>query len=343
MEKNLKLLLQKYKTGKLSLSEDLLLAEIIADPSIAGVDNHLQKDFSQCFESSENEIRNLDHVLHEIHHRLNIKQSEKKKTPVYQLYHWASRVAAIFFIPLLMLSLFLLLNNKTPNNQEAMFQVVVPEGARVNFELPDGTTGFLNSGSKLIYSSVFTVNREVHLFGEAYFNVAHDQLHPFMIEANGNEIQVVGTKFNLTAYPHEMNTELVLEEGKVLFKSSEMKSAVDILPGQRLIEKNGKVKLTDVEPWKYSAWKEGKLVFRNDSMEELARRISHWYNVDVEINDEGLEAYTFRGVFEDDPLEEVLRLLKMTSPIDYRIQNRQENTDGTFSRKKVVITKKNES
>jgi ferric-dicitrate binding protein FerR (iron transport regulator) len=341
MEKNLASLLQKYQEGKLGLNEEILLAERLADASVAETSILLKKDLQQHLEGPQNEKADLKHVLNEIHHRIHLKQSAKKKDKIYQLYRWASQVAAVLFVPVLVLSLFLLLNKKTPDGQFATLEIIAPKGARVNFELPDGTTGFLNSGSTLNYSSAFAHNRHLQLSGEAYFDVAHDQSHPFIIEANKNVIQVVGTKFNLTAYPSETNTELVLEEGKVLFKSPAMKSAVDLLPGQRLTEKNGKVELEEVETWKYSAWKEGKLVFRNDSMKELARRISLWYNVDVDVDDSGLEAYTFRGVFEDDPLEEVLRLLKMTSPIDYKIYNRQENTDGTFGRKKVVITKNN--
>ena len=342
MNRDLRSLLQKYHEGKISLNEEIILAEQIADPSLSETNHLLKEDIQQYFNMQGNKNADLKHVLDEIHHRIHLRQSAKKNDKILQLYRLASKVAALLFIPLMVLSLTLLLNKNAPDEQLASLEIIAPKGARVNFELPDGTTGFLNSGSTLSYSSAFADNRQVQLSGEAYFDVAHDQSHPFTIEANNNEIQVVGTRFNLTAYPED-NTELVLEEGKVLFKSPNMKSAIDLLPGQRLTQKEGKIELEEVETWKYSAWKEGKLVFRNDSMKELALRISRWYNVDVEvdIDNSGLEAYTFRGVFEDDPLEEVLRLLKMTSPIDYKILNRHENTDGTFSRKKVIITKNN--
>ena len=76
-------------------------------------------------------------------------------------------------------------------------------------------------------------------------------------------------------------------------------------------------------------------------MDELARRISRWYNVDVQIDDKGLEEYVFRGVFENDSLEEVLRLLQLTSPITSRVEDRQPKADGSFSKKRVIITKNN--
>jgi len=340
MEKDLKILLQKYQEGKISLKEELILAEKLADPSVPEADHLLRTDLNQSLERSPEERKDLDHVLHEIHHRIRLKQSEKGKSKVYRLYRWTSRVAAILFVPLLAASLYFILNQEGSSREEVMLQVIAPNGARVSFELPDGTTGILNSGSELSYSSLFSDNRHVELTGEAWFDVEKDEHHPFLIDANNNQITVVGTRFSLSAYPSDKSTELILEEGRVLFRSPGMGLAMEVEPGQRITEKDGQVERAEVEPWKYTAWKEGKLVFRNDSMEELARRISRWYNVDVEIRDEGLEEYKFRGVFEDDSLEEVLRLLRMTSPIDYEIHDRQANADGSFSRKQIILTKK---
>jgi ferric-dicitrate binding protein FerR (iron transport regulator) len=91
------------------------------------------------------------------------------------------------------------------------------------------------------------------------------------------------------------------------------------------------------ETVKYSSWTEGKLVFRSDSMSEVARRIERWYNVQVEIMDEELEKYSFRATFEDDPLEEVLKFLGMTSPIRYEITPRQLTADSVYSKSIVKI------
>lgn len=340
MEEDLKILLQKYQEGKISLQEELILAEKLADPSVPEADRLLRTDLNQSLERSPEERKDLEHVLHQIHHRIRLKQSEKGKSKVYRLYRWTSRVAAILFVPLLAVSLFLVLDGHPEKERAVMLQITAPQGARVNFELPDGTTGTLNSGTRLNYSSAFSENRHVELVGEAWFDVAKDKRHPFLIDVNENRITVTGTRFSLAAYPADKITELVLEEGKVLFESATLNTALEIVPGQRVTEKYGQVEREEVETWKYTAWKEGKLVFRNDSMVELARRISRWYNVDVEIRDEGLEEYKFRGVFEDDSLEEVLRLLRMTSPIDYEIHDRKLNADGSFSRKQVILTQK---
>jgi ferric-dicitrate binding protein FerR (iron transport regulator) len=340
MAKDLIELFHKYQEGKTNLQEELILSEKLADPSDQESEQLLKSGLHQSFEEPAGKEKDLNPVLNRIHHIIHLKRSARKQNPVHLIYHRASRVAAVLLISLLTVNLYFMLKGRQSGHEEVMLQIIAPAGARVNFELPDGSLGILNSGSRLNYSTGFSSNRRVELVGEAWFDVEKDKQHPFVIDANENKITVVGTRFSLAAYPADKSTELILEEGKVLFQSPGMRSAMAIHPGERLIEKNGQMSKEEVETWRYTAWKEGKLVFRNDSMEELAQRISRWYNVDVEIRGEGLKDYKFRGVFENDPLEEVLRLLKMTSPIDYEIRDRQTNADGSFGRKQVILTKK---
>ncbi|WP_163717602.1 FecR family protein [Mangrovibacterium lignilyticum] len=341
MDDDLKRLLQKYQTGRIALKEELRLSRRLADHLDQEAGHLLSNDIHDHFENSEEEIEDLSNVLSEIHHRININQSAENAKKVHLFYQVISKVAAVLFIPVLLLAVYQWFNSGSHIDGDALVEIVAPKGARITFQLPDGTCGTLNSMSSLSYSPSFSNNRNVVLSGEAYFDVAKDKNHPFTISANDNEVKVVGTKFSLSAYPEDKVTELVLEEGKVLFTPSHSNKSIDIIPGQRLVCSNRGVEQSKVETWKYTAWKDGKLVFRNDSMSELARRISRWYNVDVQVADQGLEAYVFRGVFENDSLEEVLRLLKLTSPINYRIVDRHPKTDGSFSRKRVIITKNN--
>jgi len=97
------------------------------------------------------------------------------------------------------------------------------------------------------------------------------------------------------------------------------------------------IKTTD--PSKYKAWTDGKLVFRGDDMAEVAARIGRWYNVKVILASRELEKFSFRATFEDDSLEEVLRLLKMTSPIGYKITPRVMKSDGTFEKETITLYK----
>ena len=341
MDDDLKKLLQKYQSGKIALKEELKLSKRLANHLDQEAGQLLRNDIQDHFEKPEEEEKDLTRVLSEIHHRIHLNQSAQKKNKIHLLYQLASKAAAILFIPLLLFAVYQWYNASNPVNGDALVEIVAPKGARITFQLPDGTSGTLNAMSHLTYSPSFSNNRHVALAGEAYFDVAKDKKHPFTISANDNEVKVVGTKFSLSAYPEDRLTELVLEEGKVLFTPSNSRKTIDIVPGERVVCSDRGVEQSKVETWKYTAWKDGKLVFRNDSMDELARRISRWYNVDVQIDDKGLEEYVFRGVFENDSLEEVLRLLQLTSPITYRIEDRQPKADGSFSKKRVIITKNN--
>ena len=108
-------------------------------------------------------------------------------------------------------------------------------------------------------------------------------------------------------------------------------------PEERLILNDGTINISVTDVSKYSAWKEGKIVFRGDPMDEVARRIERWYNVEVELVDKELKNYVFRGTFQDDSLEEVLRFLSMTSPIEYQIIDRQLQDNGTVQKKKILL------
>lgn len=341
MSEDLKRLLANYREGKLSLHEEILLSKRFGNQFDGEADKFLFDDLLEHFRDEQAEPKELKGVLNAIHHRIRLNESARQRNNLHKLYQTLSKVAAILFLPLLLVVLYQWYSGRSSEGQLATTEIVAPKGARVRFQLPDGTSGTLNSTSSLVYSSTFLENRQVTLVGEAYFDVAKDAEHPFTISANNNQIRVVGTKFSLSAYPDDEETELVLEEGKVVFTPYYSdKQKIEVVPGEHLICVNGKVTQTEVETWKYTAWKDGKLIFRNDSMTELARRISRWYDVDVEIDNKGLEEYVFRGVFENDPLDEVLRLLQKTSPISYTIVDRKPNADGTYSRTKVIINKK---
>jgi len=193
----------------------------------------------------------------------------------------------------------------------------------------------LNSGSQLSYSLPFTKN--IILEGEAWLDVKHDKNHPFKINAGKSLIEVLGTSLNLSAYPEENYIEIVLLEGNVEFLNIKEGEKISLLPSERLVYKDGNISKSFVDPQKYKAWTSGKMVFKNDPMLEVARRIERWYNVKVELADPELMKYTFRATFEDDKLENVMKFLCMTSPFKYKITPSELSSDGTFKKEKVTI------
>ncbi len=283
--------------------------------------------------------KNIDHILDRIHHTIRTNESACEQKPVRRLLRLYSRIAAVLLLPLLASGLlyYFLSRADIASNSDFAATIYAPMGARVKFNLPDGTSGYLNGGSELRYSANFLNNRQIWFKGEAWLDVKHDKKHPFEIKTENSKIRVLGTSFNLSTYPNEKFVEVVLKEGKVEFIDDKTNHKVIMAPSERLISQNGEIKKQVVDPEKYSAWTEGKLIFRSDSMAEVARRIERWYNVKVTLVGKDIEKYKFRATFQDDKLEDVLKFLSMTSPISYRIIPRRILPNGSYTKEEVTI------
>ena len=302
--------------------------------------NHLEKEWESDHQNMTPSEQDLNHMLDHVHHMIRNKENQKRKLFVHRLTHIYSKVAAILLLPLIIaggvtFGYFEKLSNTT-TEQTVSSVIHAPMGARVSFNLPDGTVGWLNSGSSLTYSLPFNDNRKITLDGEAWFDVVHNEKRPFEVSAGNSKVKVLGTSFNVSAYRGAQFVEVVLQQGKVEFYPGNLLQKVTMTPSQKLVFNDGKIDLSITDPSKYKAWTDGKLVFRGDNMTEVAGRIERWYNVKVILADKDLEKFSFRATFEDDSLEEVLRLLGLTSPIGYKIAPRVMKSDGTFE--KVIVT-----
>lgn len=305
----------------------------------------LEDDWDNFNEEATSEEINLNSLLNEIHHTITITEFRKKKKKIRRIFETYRMVAAVLLMPMIVasgISLVHLSNQqKTSDSQSSSVMIYAPLGSRINFNLPDGTKGMLNSGSYLSYSIPFT-KRHVELEGEAWFEVSPDVTNPFRVFVGSSEVEVLGTSFNLSAYSTENYVELVLLNGKVDFFNNKLEDKIRITPSHRLVFQDGIVDTALTDPQKYIAWTSGQLVFRGDPMSEVARRIERWYNVKVILADNELEKYSFRGTFEDDKLEDVLKLLAMTSPIAYSIIPSEQLPDGSFRKEEITIYKKAE-
>jgi ferric-dicitrate binding protein FerR (iron transport regulator) len=224
--------------------------------------------------------------------------------------------------------------------KETWVEIKAPAWTRVQFSLPDGTTGWLNSNSSVKYNGNFITNRQVTLSGEAFFDVFKDKGRPFRVSTNEINVEVLGTRFNIASYEDENNVEVVLEEGKLVFNDKEMNKSYTMNPNDLIVYDK---KLMDfstevIQPQKYLSWTEGKLVFRNDPLDVIARRLERWYNIDVEVKGSFREDLRLRATFIDESLEEVLALLKRSLAVNYKIEKGSIKTDETYAKKKVIIT-----
>jgi ferric-dicitrate binding protein FerR (iron transport regulator) len=343
LNQNEKDTLKRYLAGKASDSEtyqvESLFAKGISNPELKKL---LLEDWS-AFQTGED--TGLSHVLDRIHHILRVREMERQKSFKNRFIQIYFRVAAMLLIPLLLAGLWYYF---TPEpvieplvDHPVTTTIYAPLGSRVAFSLPDGSTGFLNSGSTLTYTIPFASNRMVDLKGEAWFDVVHDEQHPFEIGAGTSAVRVLGTSFNVSAYENENYIEIVLAAGSIEFMPNQFTPAVLLKPSERLVFNGEKINIEITEPEKFYGWTEGKLIFRGDNMGEVARRLERWYNIEVVVADAALNDYIFRATFVDDSLQEVLRLLSMTSPIRYRITPRHSLPDGTWKKEKVTLYKRN--
>jgi transmembrane sensor len=297
------------------------------------------KQFDEMLPGDSDDQKNLDHILYRIHYNINSRAEKQNIWSSDKLLRWTLRIAAIALLPLIIFFTVQKLNF-TSQDKEAWVEINSPAWTRVQFSLPDGTTGWLNSSSSIRYKSGFIKDRQVTLIGEAFFNVFKDKRSPFVVTAKDIKVKVLGTRFNIASYENEKSVEVVLEEGSLLFTETKKNTSYTMKPNE--LVKYDKVQ-TDfstevVQPQKYLSWTEGKLVFRNDPLDVIARRLERWYNIDVEVDNKLSDDLRLRATFIDEGLEEVLGLLKRSIPVDYKIVNRQVNSDGTFVRKKVIIT-----
>lgn len=337
--------IERYIDGKSDDNEKNWVESLF----LTGEENHtlkrlIETDWNHLFNSSSTAEVNLNYLLDKIYHNINRKEILQRRKPLQRFIRIYMRAAAILLLPLIiaggLVYSYLGNYNKTTADQKVSSTIYAPLGARVSFNLPDGTQGMLNSGSSLSYSLPFNNSRKIKLDGEAFFDVCHDEYHPFEITAGTSTVTVLGTKFNMSCYSNEMYVEVVLEEGKIEYMNKEVSGKVTMYPSEKLVFQNGQISRSATDPAKYSAWTHGKLVFRGDPMIEVARRIERWYNVTVELSDKELEKYSFRATFEDNGLEDVLRFLCMTSPIKYIITEGEVLPDGTLGKEKVTISSK---
>ncbi|SHG81617.1 FecR family protein [Flagellimonas flava] len=216
------------------------------------------------------------------------------------------------------------------NNVVVYNTLIVPYGRRSQIELSDGSKVWLNSGSKLVYPVVFKgKHREVYLEGEGIFDVTHNKKQPFVVKSDNHEIEVLGTVFNVSSYPDDESISTTLKSGSVSVSFKEdsffgSTKKLKITPGtQSVYFKNGNaIKSRKVDVTKYFSWREGVFIFKRDDLKYIMKRLSRYYNVDIVINDEVLEAQTFSGYLDlKDDVENVVKIIKETANFEYTKQN----------------------
>lgn len=220
--------------------------------------------------------------------------------------------------------------NKALSSDKLVYNTLkVPYGKRFELQLSDGTEIHLNAGTTLKYPVQFIAgeNRQVFLDGEAFFDVTKDKTHPFIVNADDLNIRVLGTHFNVSSYPEDDATDVVLVEGSVgLYKQGNTFDAEKntiLKPGFKgsFSKKNGNITTKSVDTEVYTAWVNGELYLRNISFNNICKKLERHYDVTILNQNSKLANEKFNASFKDEPIEKVLSYFNDVYGIKYTITN----------------------
>lgn len=270
-----------------------------------------------------------------------IKKRLKVSSRVVALKRVLLTMAAIFALPLVISSTYLYIKLQSEGNI-AYNELYSLNGKVSLITLTDGSRVYLHSGSKLRYPNKFVNNqRLVELNGEGFFEVESNKERPFIVQSpDGAQVRALGTAFNVSAYSTDDKVTVFLARGSVDFTSSKLHGVVELKPGIELVyhKKQGTFEKSLKNAAQYTDWITGKLVFENASMQEVVKKLSKHYNLDIEIKDRRLNEYVFNATFQDETIYQVLNMLKKSSPcLTWELI---QPKDSTIKRPKIDLTMK---
>jgi len=208
------------------------------------------------------------------------------------------------------------------NSTSVLNKLIIPYGKTSEVLLPDGTKVYLNAGSRFIYPENFIYkNREVFLIGEAFFEVKHDSEHPFIVQTPDINIKVLGTKFNVSAYPSDNIVETVLTEGKVRLKQNNtwlFSESVDLAPNQLATynKKSMKTELSTVDTDNYTLWKDRIFKFESTELSKVIKKIERFYNIKVQYSNSLQRSIKISGKLDlKEGQEETINRIAVTASV----------------------------
>ncbi|WP_428329774.1 FecR family protein [Mucilaginibacter sp.] len=311
--------------------------------------------FKNYWEQKDQPYANSDLMFKKIKSRLTIDQQEEnivelpERKKRYLFWRYAAAVIILAFGCLALYKWQVNAYDRVAENVSGLDSTSTKPQSRSYITLTDGTKITLNSESTLKYPATFTgKTREVYLVGEAFFDVHKDHQHPFIIHTSKMNIRVLGTAFNVKAYPMDITTETTLIRGRIEVTINDRPADRIILkPKEKLILKNNAAYQskspqhttesvdTNIEP-QYTlttltyfktqdtsvietAWLKNKLLFRNEDFGTLAERMQRWYGVNIIFNNDDVKHYRFNGIFEKETISQALDALRITEKFHYKI------------------------
>lgn len=342
-----KSLLAKFHSGSCNPEELFQLEEMLLDENTSEYIKTAMLDEIPSFEMpGSGENTDYDRLFKSIQKVIS-KQHSSNRT--INLRFNLLRIAAIVILAFIVGGTFsYFIFNPKLKAQKSFCEVIAPLGSTSEIVLPDLSHVWLNAGSKIRYSTSFNqFDRMIFLEGEGYFKVAKNKELPFIVDAYGFEVKAVGTEFNVKAYKDDATIETTMVEGKVtlqhtkenilegvylepnqkatFFKSEEtltvevikkieeQKGELNYIPEHRLVI------APRIDPKSIISWKEHRLIIERQQLSDLTQTLSRKYNFNFEFKSKDIMRFSFSGTLEDETLQQVMDVIKLSSPIDYAI------------------------
>ena len=339
MDVNEKIL--QYFQGRLSIEETRVFEEILeASPEMKSEIEAYRYIWNLSDTMRRQQLINTESNWRKLSKRLYFYRIQKN------LWGGLQKVAVILLIPLILVSIYLYENkDKDKTHKSESIEVFSAYGLVSRITLPDGSTVWLNSGTRITYPQSFeNGKRQVFLSGEAYFEVKSDPKNRFdVITPDGITVSAYGTKFDVCAYHDDNYTDAILVNGHVEVRKAGMNTSM-LLSGQQASINRGDERLnfnvSRVNIYEKTAWKDGKMVFRRAGFKEIATKLSRKFNAEIILQGKTLYDYEYTATFTVESLSEILSLLEKSAPIKCSIIESEKQSDDSFSKKKVIICEK---
>lgn len=262
----------------------------------------------------------VDQAFERFRKRTGLDQAGKQSYKWYRT--WSVAAVAIVLLGLITVTAYWQGSRQIQSNFSDIV-VEAPLGSKTKLTLPDGSTVWLNAGSKMIYSQGFGVSdRRLAFQGEGYFEVEKNDEMPFLVQTHDVNVTVVGTKFNFRNYPEDEEAVVELLEGKVALENQLKEESVRYLsPNEKMVlhKATGKMDITSAKVKEATLWTENILLFDEDLLPDIVRELERSYHVQIEIENEDLKQTRFYGQFNqlEQNIYDVLDMLSETGKLKY--------------------------
>ncbi len=310
----------RYLDGSASLEDKKELLQWLKESDHNWNDFNETRDIWLSCDAALSDETDVDIALSRLRNRI-LNHDASIRPPRRTFLSWYH--AAAIILVLLGMGYWLSLQNLRLDTKEVYVQnqLITAKGSKGKFILPDGTTVWLNTDSKLIYPEKFDANkRAVRLEGEGYFEVTENKKKPFIVQSGDLDIEVLGTKFDISNYSFQDKMDVVLLSGSVKVSGERLNDNVLLKPNQILkYYKHGEATIEETKAHLHADWIKERLVFDNTSLSDIIISLEGWYNISIEcprsLADKTRMTFTVRG----ENVEEIFKAMSLITAIQYSI------------------------